>query len=183
MRTGSCGIHAAVKTRIGGILLLLIVLPHCGYKFIGATRGLVGVEKVAIETPRNDSYQPGIEVLVADALRRELLRRGGVELVEDPADADLVVSGTVQPLNNRPRTFSSVVLVYEYEVTMTVDLTARRGDGEELLVGGDELSESERYLSSADVEAQRKNQQEALRRVARLVAARFFDSLVEAINP
>jgi hypothetical protein len=41
------------------------------------------------------------------------------------------------------------------------------------------LRESERFLSSGDPEAQRKNRGEALRRVSRLLAARFLDRLDE----
>ena len=39
----------------------------------------------------------------------------------------------------------------------------------------------ERYLASADVEVQRKNRQEALREVSRLVAGRVYDALYESL--
>ena len=51
-----------------------------------------------LPTLRNDSYEPGVELLVADALRREFLRRGAFQLTDDPAAADLVVSGSVLPI-------------------------------------------------------------------------------------
>ena len=76
----------------------------CGYAFIGA--GLDGVDSVAVKTPRNDSYQPGAEYVVADALRRELLRRDGAVLSEDPARADLVVSGRIVEIESSSRAFS-----------------------------------------------------------------------------
>jgi len=41
------------------------------------------------------------------------------------------------------------------------------------------MRETERFLSSGDVEAQRKNRGEALQRVSRLLAARFLDHLDE----
>ncbi|MDH3519145.1 MAG: LPS assembly lipoprotein LptE [Myxococcales bacterium] len=161
------------------ILLGCLALAGCGYQFVGAAGPLGGIESVAIRTPRNDSFEPGVEYLVADALRRELLRRGSADLSEDPEGADLVVTGSVRPLQVVPRSFSSVVLVFEYEVTMTVDLVARRRDGSELPVEERALRESERFLASADVEVQRKNRQEALRRLSQVVAARFFDSIAE----
>ncbi|HEY5657204.1 MAG TPA: LPS assembly lipoprotein LptE [Myxococcota bacterium] len=169
--------------KLGWILLALVALPGCGYQLVGAGRGLGGIRSMAIETPRNDSYQPGLEFVVADALRRELLRRGGVDLSSDPGEADLVVSGAVRPLEVAAGSFSSVVLVLEYEVTMTLELAARRRDGAELPVDGQALRESERFLSSADVEAERKNRQEALRRLAQILAVRFFDALAEVAQP
>jgi Lipopolysaccharide-assembly len=164
-------------------LLGCVALASCGYQWMAAGRGLPGIASVAIRTPENDSREPGLEYMVADALRRELLRRGGSDLSEDPDSADLVVTGNVRPLEVAPRSFSSVVLAYEYEVTLSVDLVAHRRDGSELPVEASALRESERYLASADVEAQQKNRQEALRRVAQLVAARFFESLSLELAP
>lgn len=153
----------------------------CGYTLMGA--GLGGVDRVAIRTPTNDSTQPGVEYVVADALRRELLRRDGTALSEDPGRADLVVSGRVVDITSRSRAFSSAILAREYEVELEVELQAVRRDGSPLPIPRRDLRETERYLASADVEAQRKNRDEALRRVAELLAARFFDSVSQALVP
>jgi outer membrane lipopolysaccharide assembly protein LptE/RlpB len=168
--------------RISLALVGILVFTGCGYHLVGGKRGLAGIDSVAIRTPRNDSYQPGVEYLVADALRREFLRRGGAALNEDPDDADLVISGRVESLSAEPRSLSSVVLVLEYEVTLTLDLVARRRDGSELPIEGQTLRESERFLSSADVEAERKNRIEAIRRVSQILATRFFDSIAEVMT-
>ena len=58
-------------------------------------------------------------------------------------------------------------------------LIALPRDGREVKGDPHELRESERFLSSGDAEAQRKNRQEALHRVSRLLAARFLDHLDE----
>jgi len=58
-------------------------------------------------------------------------------------------------------------------------LRARAPDGRERESDRRALRETERYLSSADAEAQRKNRDEALRRVSRVLAARFLDWLDE----
>ena len=82
-----------------------------------------------MRTPENASSQPGLEFVVADALRREVLRRSGAELVEDADDADWVVSGRVLPLRIVPASLSPVVLTLEYQLTLEVDLRARAPDG------------------------------------------------------
>lgn len=141
------------------------------------------VRTVAVPTLRNESYEAGIEYMVSDALRREVLRRKGVRLVEDPESADLVLSGSVQPIAASGRSFSSVVLSLEYEVTLQLEIEALRPDGTKVHIDPRALSESERYLASADVEAMRKNRQEALRELASVLAGRIYDALYETLVP
>lgn len=165
--------------RIGARSLLAIsavALLGCGYAWVGAASG-DSLGRVAVVTPENASGEGGVELVVADALRREVLRRADAELVEDRAHADWVVTGRVLPLKVTATSFSSVVLALEYELTLTLDLRARDAGGAEVAPGARVLRDSERYLASADVEAQRKNRQEALHRVSRLLATRFLDVL------
>jgi hypothetical protein len=168
-------------------LPLLVLAPllalGCGYSLVRYGGGLGPVHSVAVRTPRNDSREPGVEYVVADALRREILRRGAPQLVEDPAAADLVLSGRVLPLEAQARAFSSVVLALEYELTLRVELHATRADGSAVDVDSRALNETERYLASADVEAQRKNRDEALRRAASVVASRVYDALAVKLAP
>jgi outer membrane lipopolysaccharide assembly protein LptE/RlpB len=158
-----------------------LLAAACGYALVGA--GLPTVDTVAVRTPANDSSQPGVEFVVADALRQELLRRNEGALSEDPERAGLVVSGRVVGIRTGPRAFSSAILARENEVALELALEAVRRDGTKLELPKGVLRETERYLGSADVEAERKNRQEALRRLADLLAARFFDSVSEALIP
>jgi hypothetical protein len=163
------------------LALIAALCAGCGYTWQGAPGG-PALGRIAVRTPENTSSQPGLEFVMADALRREVLRRSGAELVEDAGDADWVVSGRVLPLQITPASLSPAVLTLEYQVTLEVDLRARATDGREVLGDPRTLRESERYLSSGDPEAQRKNRGEALRRVSRLLAARFLDRLGEELG-
>jgi len=160
------------------IALIAALCAGCGYTWQGASDA-ASLGRIAVRTPENASSQPGLEFVVADALRREVMRRAGAELVEDAGKADWVVSGKVLPLRIAPASLSPVVLTLEYQVTLEVDLRARAADGREVAGEPRSLIETERFLSSADPEAQRKNRGEALRRVSRLLAARFLDRLDE----
>ena len=153
----------------------------CGYSWVGSSAdGAAGLGRVAVQTPENASGEPGVERLVAEALRREVVRRAGAQLVEDAGRADWVVSGRVLPLRVAAASLSPAVLTLEYELTLSLDLRARAADGTEVTGDPRALRETERYLSSADFEAQRKNRGEALRRVCRVLADRFLDRLDEA---
>jgi hypothetical protein len=60
---------------------------------------------------------------------------------------------------------------------MELEIELETADGAVIRIGRDSLAESELYLASADVEAARKNRNEALQRIADVLAARVHDSL------
>jgi len=165
-----------------GWLALLAVAHGCGYTLVRSDGSLGDVRSVAIPTPRNDSWEPGAEYVVAEALRREFLRRKGVRLVEDPSSADLVLRGRVSRVGTSTASVDSVVLALEYEITLELELEARRSGGAEVPIDVDILRQSERYLASADAEVTRKNRQEALRQVASVLAGRVYLALQETLE-
>lgn len=151
----------------------------CGYKLVRYRSAGGEPRLVAVHTLENDSLERGYGGVVTDALLRELLRRGALRVVGDAEQADLVISGSVIGIRTEARTFSSVVLALEYEVTVGLDLSVVRRAGGELEIPPDLLVASEFYTASADIEAMRKNREEALRRVAAVLASRVHDSLSE----
>lgn len=166
--------------RAAGLALcigLLLTPAGCGYRL--AAGDLHDVGSIAVVTPSNEAGEPGLELVVADVLRRELLRRSGARLAERPESAGVVVRGRILRMETSARAFSSVVLALEYETTLELELRAER-DGK-LLVAGTRLLDSERWLASADVESQRRNRDEAVRRVASVLAARFVDQLGDQV--
>ncbi len=166
---------------VATFLALLVVGSGCGYSLVRYSGALGDVRAVAVSTPSNESFEPGIEFVVADALRREILRRRGMRLVNDPKQADLVLQGAVLPIEASGAAFSSVSLVIEYQVTLALRLEAIRPGGEPVPIDPRALQDSERYLASADVQAARKNRDEALRRAASVVAERVYDALYETL--
>lgn len=166
------------------LLILALAVPlGCGYRLVRYEGALGDARRLAIRNLENETFEPRLGTLVADALHREFLRRGALELVDDPEAADLVLEGRVAALQTQGRSVSSIQFALEYEVEMRLDLTVRRRDGSELSLGPRNLRESDLYLASADVEAARKNREEALRRLADVLAGRVHDALYERIAP
>jgi Lipopolysaccharide-assembly len=161
----------------------LLALSGCGYSFVRYGSGLGDVRRVAIRGLSNDSFEPGVEMLVSDALAREFLRRGALRLVSDPETADLVISGAVKSVRVKRRSFSSVLFALEYEVRLELALSLARRDGTPVPIDPNALSESERFLGSSDLEVTRTNRQEALRRLAGVLAGRVHDALYERSAP
>lgn len=159
-------------------LLTLACTPSLGctpYRMVGTPSE--GAPKLAIVTLENDSVEPGVEVVVTRALRQGFLRRGATRLVSDPGVADVVLRGKVLPLRTVSTSFSTVALAIEYTVRMELEVELKMADGDVVRVDREATRGSELYLSSADVEATRKNRQEALRRISDVLAARIHDAL------
>jgi hypothetical protein len=164
-------------------LCLLVPLAGCGYHLVRYSEALGDVRRVAIRGLVNDSFEPGIDSVVGDALHREFLRRGALEIVEDPTVADLVIEGRVRDVRIRSRSFSSIQFALEYEVVLRLDIEVNRRDGTPVAIDRRALVESELYLASADIEVARTNREEALRRLSTVLAGRIHDALYERIAP
>jgi len=177
--------------RLTSVLLLVCLglAAGCGYKWVRYQGALGDARRIAIYPFRNDSFDAGVDSMVTDALYREFLRRGALQVVDDPRLADLILSGSVQSIDTRGRTFSSVDFSLEYQVRMRLEVTVIRNDESlteeeaEVTLDPRAMVESELYLASADVEATRTNREEALRRLSSLLAGRVHDALYERVNP
>ena len=175
-------LRARVLRLVAGTLTLAVFWGCSGYHVVRTDTTLGPVRRVAIQTLENHSFEPGIEVMVSDALRREFQRGGGVAVVADPALADLVLSGAVRDLVTTASSFSSVAFGLEYQVELRLELTAKRADGTVMALDGNALREWELYLTSSDVEAERKNRDEALRRIASVLAERTREFLSDRLS-
>ncbi|MBW1882214.1 MAG: hypothetical protein JRJ58_01705 [Deltaproteobacteria bacterium] len=126
---------------------------------------------------RNDSPEPWLDRILTDALRREMEARGALRLVNDPADADLVLRGRVRPLQIQSKSFSSFVAALEYAVTLELELEVVRASGDIVRLDSGMLSETDIYLASADIEVTRTHKLEALRRLSDILASRVADTI------
>jgi outer membrane lipopolysaccharide assembly protein LptE/RlpB len=135
---------------------------------------------VAVVTLTNDTREPGVEWVVGAALRRELSAAGALRVVETPRPAGFVVGGRVSSVEVSGRTFTPGVRALEYTLTVVLDLAVSAPGGRLLAIDPFAESASEIYLASADVQLARKNREEALRRVADVLAARIRRELERA---
>lgn len=115
---------------LGGLFLLV----GCGYTTLTHTPG--GIRSVAVETFRNETYEHGLELEVTDALVRELVFDGRVE-VRSPEAADAVLTGSVIRYTRSPYAYEREDRdVREYRVSVWVEATLTdRRTGRPLWVG------------------------------------------------
>ena len=175
LRGATCAALAALALAAGGCF--------AGYDFVRYETILGDVHTVAIEGLRNESFEPGVDSIISDAIATEFRRRGALRVVEDPSAADLVIGGKIGDVRVAARTFSSIQFALEYSVSVQLDLELKRPDGTEVEIGDRALRESELYFASADVETTRKNKSEAIRRVGVILAGRIHDALYQRSVP
>jgi len=170
-----------VARRGFSLLPILLALAGCGYALVDYPERDAALA-IAVQTFENESYEPGYEIVVADALRREVARRGAMRLVDDAGAAEVVLRGRVADIATAGRSFSSVVSTLEFAVGVSLDVELIR-PGTEIGIDRRALRARESYLASADVEVQRKNRDEALRKIAVVLAARIHDVIWEVAPP
>jgi hypothetical protein len=170
-----------VAHRSFAFLPVLLALVGCGYALVDYPDRDTALA-LAVQTFENESYEPGYEMVVVDALRREVARRGAMRLVDDAAGAEVVLRGRVADIATSGRSFSSVVSTLEFAVGVSLDLELVR-PGTEIGIDRRALRARESYLASADIEVQRKNRDEALRKIAVVLAARIHDVIWEVAPP
>ncbi len=150
--------------------LAIFVASGCGYRLAHSPGPDVPVR---VSTLTNDTLEPGVELMLASALRREIDRTGGLRLVERATTSGYQVGGRVLRVETVSRTFTPGVRALEYTVTVQLELRVTGPGGRRVAIDPFAQRASEIYLASTDVQISRKNRDEALRRVAALLADRI----------
>ncbi len=104
-------------------LLAILLLAGCGYK-LGEIRPtpMRSVRTLAVPTFKNKTYEPRVEVLLADTFIKQLQRDGTYTIVSDDT-ADAIVLGTlVKTTRNALRSVSNNVLATsEFSITLEIN--------------------------------------------------------------
>ncbi len=108
--------------RTVSLLLVAILLSGCGYK-LGEIRPtpMRSVRTLAVPTFKNNTYEPRIEVLVADTVIKQLQQDGTYTIVSDDT-ADAILYGTITKIERRSlrSVQNNVLATSEFGLTLTV---------------------------------------------------------------
>jgi len=125
---------------------------------------------VAIPTFVNQTYEPGIEVPFTQAFLREFIRDRRVKVL-DRAQADSVLEGIIRYFNIASVSYDQSGFVLEYQTTVVVDLTLRKGSGE-IIWKMEDLSETNWYRASSSGVLNEASKAAAIQRIGGFVAER-----------
>ncbi len=158
---------------------LCMLLGGCGYHVARYGEGhlVSGSKEVGISLFTNKSYRQNLEAILTAALVDEFARRSGGKVVADDA-AQLLLSGAVESYGSAAISYTSLDLIREYKVSMTVAATLREKATQKVLWKG-EVVETATYPSFADVAQQQNAEDEAIREICRKLAQRIYQKVNE----
>lgn len=136
----------APRVSHGLFLAAVLMFSACGYQFAALRTALPeGVRAVSVGTISNHTREFGLEKSLAFAIEREVVRRGALQLVEEPGGGDAVVTGTIRGYTLKPVAFDAADEALQYQLTIAVDLQLRRNDDGRVLWQIEGLRESDEY--------------------------------------
>ena len=148
----------------------------CGYRFTGSEGPPRGVEKLYIENIINKTTEPGIDVLITDALKNEFIQKYRGALTSRP-EAQAILSGTLVGIRTETVARRGSLTSLERRVFMTIDLAMKSMDSESIWYAKGITSSDTYQVISGDKEASEQNKRDVLADLAEIIAENSFNRL------
>jgi len=152
------------------VLLGVLVLSSCGYRFSGDREPVLDIKTVHIPPMSNTTTKVGIETRFTNDLIFEVNRHGYAQVVDRDA-AEAVLEGVIRDLRTGSISRRSITTTLERRVTVTVDLRLKDRKGG--LLWQSRLSDSQEYTVLSDKTSTEGNLRRALAVISRRLAEKF----------
>lgn len=162
------------------LMLLLILLPACGYQMAGTGTAKLPehLRTIAIPVLDNVSQEPAINRSLTERIRQSFLRDGRLKLVSNPANADLVLTGKLTNYSIRAVGFNEFDVATEYWVFIDLDVEVKDRVKNETYLK-QTLKTRWDYRAGIDVVQAETARQEAFRQAYRLLGNRLVSLVVD----
>jgi outer membrane lipopolysaccharide assembly protein LptE/RlpB len=162
---------------IGFIILSVVMVSACGYRFAGQGAYPKGVETIFIEVFENRTGKTGIERVVTNQLVFEFTRQREKSLVGAAENADAVLKGVIRTIRTQTISRVGTEVASQREVIMTVDLGLVEQDGGETIWAAKGIIDRQAYdVAETKLETER-NESIALARLSERMSERIFARL------
>ncbi len=129
---------------------LLLSLQSCGYYLRGVDRPFFknnNISSIYVSPVQNNSYKAGVEITLYNALRKRFAQGGYVRVIDEPGQADSIISATVNEAIYVPLAVTtadkiasdgvvqgprSVQIASSYQVTLKASFELKRKNGTSL---------------------------------------------------
>lgn len=152
------------------LLLVVIGLSGCGYRFSGDRDPVIDIKTVHIPPMTNTTTKVGIETRFTNDFIFEVNRNGVADVV-DRDMAEAVLEGVIRDLRTGSSARRNITTTLERRVSVTVDLTLKDRKGKVLWQST--LSDSEEYSVLSDKTSTEGNLRRALAVISRRLAEKF----------
>ncbi len=152
------------------MLLVVIGIGGCGYRFSGDREPVIDIKTVHIPPMTNTTTKVGIETQFTNDLIFEVNRSGKSEVV-DREMAAAVLEGVIRDLRTGSVARRDISTTLQRRVRVTVDLLLKDRQGKVLWQSS--LSDSEEYTVLSDKTSTEGNLRQALAVISRRLAEKF----------
>ena len=167
---GHCNMPGGATCLITLLLLVMISLSGCGYRFSGDRDPVIDIKTVHIPPMTNTTTKVGIETRFTNDFIFEVNRNGYADVV-DRDMAEAVLTGVIRDLRTGSVSRRSISTTLERRVSVTVDLSLKDRKGKVLWQST--LSDREEYTVLSDKTSTEGNLRRALAVISRRLAEKF----------
>jgi hypothetical protein len=161
--------------------LILLGLAGCGYRPLGTEPRFTAVRpSLAIPLFTNNSTEVGLEAIMANALVQTFGENKLVRLAPRPEEADLVLEGKVQSVENSSVAYVDVNRSVVRRVRILVELNLRRRDNGKTIWKESTILQED-YVVFPNYHMGEVTKAEGLRRAAVTLARRVLDKILLVI--
>ena len=158
------------------LLFSVFLVSGCGYRLRGHQELRDDLQKVAILSFTNNTYESRIEDDLFNALVEEFARSKNLKVVA-AKDADLLVNGTIRTVESYSISYSPDDKTYEYRVVMTIDVEVTEARTKQVFWRRSAMREIDEYKANLEPLTIDRRKQAALKRLCRVLAENIHDGL------
>ena len=164
--------------RMAAVFAAAVVVVSCGYRFSGGGPLPGGVRRVYVPMLKNVTRETGLESIVTNALRYEIVRSGN-DVAADGQVADAVLSGEITGAVSETIARQTVGTAIERRVRLTAVLELKSGDADRSLWARRAMSATETYDVVSDRTTTDDNRRRALEAASRRLAEKALASIAD----
>lgn len=169
-----------VQVATGFYFAVLLLIAGCGYHFAGAGGQAPGnINSIAVDVLDNRTAQVGIEAIFTNAILTEFIRWKRLP-VRPHSEAEGILGGSISRISTQDVAHSGPEKTLETRVTITLALTLKRAETNEILWENPSLSYYEEYFETGDALLTDRLRREAIREIAKFLAEKVYNDIFEA---
>jgi len=169
-----------VQVATGFYFAVLLLIAGCGYHFAGAGGQAPGnINSIAVDVLDNRTAQVGIEAIFTNAILTEFIRWKRLP-VRPHSEAEGILGGSISRISTQDVAHSGPEKTLETRVTITLALTLKRAETNEILWENPSLSYYEEYFETGDALLTDRLRREAIREIAKFLAEKIHNDIFEA---
>ena len=164
---------------VGGLLMLIVFQLACGYRVASKNRLGPDIQKISVLPLKNETTTFEVEQILTRSLVRAFVERSSFTLVNDPADADAVLTGVVSALNANPVVFGQETFGSTFLVTLNARVELRDRKTGKALFKNNNYVFREQYVINVDVKNFFSELNPALGRIAEDFSSSIVSTILE----